>query len=63
MACVVLVFGGFWWVSLLGSPDLLLGPVLRANPAGLTCPVHQIQLYFAGVFLVPHEIHIHLHQR
>lgn len=43
MACVVLVFRGVWWVSLLGSPSLLLGPVLRANPAGFACPAQQIQ--------------------
>lgn len=45
MACIVLGFCVFWWVSFLGSPNLLLGPVLSANPAGLTCPVHWIQLY------------------
>lgn len=40
MACVVLGFFGFGWVSFLGSPNLLLGPPLKANPAGVTCPVH-----------------------
>jgi hypothetical protein len=34
MACVVLGFCDCRWISFLGSPNLLLGPVLNANPAG-----------------------------
>lgn len=65
MACVVLGVCGFGGGSFLGSPNLLLGPVLTANPAGFTCPVQEIQLYLAGVvsFLFHNKFHIHLHQR
>lgn len=51
MACVVLGFCDCRWISFLGSPNLLLGPVLNANPAGFIRPVHSIQLYLAGVVL------------
>lgn len=64
MACVVLGVCGFWWVSFCGSPNLLLGSVLSANPAGFICPVHETQLYHAGVvsYLFHSKSHIHLHQ-
>lgn len=51
MACVVLGFCDCRWISFLGSPNLLLGPVLNANPAGFIRPVHSIQLYLTGVVL------------
>lgn len=57
MAFVVLGFCDCRWISFLGSPNLLLGPVLSANPAGFIRPVHSIQLYLAGLFfLVPQWI-------
>lgn len=49
MACVVLGFCDCRWISFLGSPNLLLGPVLNANPAGFVRPVRSIQLNLAGV--------------
>lgn len=38
MACIVLGFCIFGWISFLDSPNLLLGPVLSANPAGFISP-------------------------
>lgn len=51
MACVVLGFCDCRWISFLGSPNLLLGPVLIANPAGFVYPVCSTQLYLTGVVL------------
>lgn len=51
MACVVLGFCDCRWISFLGSPNLFLGPVLSANPAGFVRPVHSIRLYLTGVVL------------
>lgn len=51
MACVILGFRVFGRVSFLGSPNLLLGPVLSANPAGVTCPVRGYSSVWPGLFL------------
>lgn len=40
MACVVLGFRGFWWVSFIGSPNLPLESILIIKQAGFICPVH-----------------------
>lgn len=65
MACVVLGFCGFGWVSFLGSPNLFLGPILmQTQQVSSVLSIRYHSVLRGGIsFLFHGELHIRLRLR